>query len=120
MSISLLQEKRNKLMADSGVILADEASTPEQLASADTMMTEATGLEKRIASLKSIEAHEREQREFVPAERPTANQSADEQRTRTAAALRSFMQTSRVASEYRDVLTTSSSGAARSAADVSA
>ena len=112
MSISLLQEKRNKLMADSGVILADEASTPEQLASADTMMTEATGLEKRIASLKSIEAHEREQREFVPAERPTANQTADEQRTRTAAALRSFMQTSRVASEYRDVLTTSSSGAA--------
>lgn len=112
MSISLLQEKRNKLMADSGVILADEASTPEQLASADTMMNEATGLEKRIASLKSIEAHEKEQREFVPAERPTANQSADEQRTRTAAALRSFMQTSRVASEYRDVLTTSSSGAA--------
>ncbi|MBB5066150.1 phage major capsid protein [Granulicella mallensis] len=112
MSIALLQEKRNKLMADSGAILANENSTTEQLASADTMLTEATGLEKRIASLKTIEAHEAEQRAFQPAERPSAEQTNGDQRTRLNHALRSFMLTNQIPTEYRDVLTTSTSGAA--------
>jgi len=112
MSISAFTEKRNKLMADSGVILANADSTPEQLASAETMMSEATGLEKRIASLKAIEAHEKEQREFVPAERPTAQQTTVDQRSRMADGLRSYLKSNTVPSEYRDVLTTTSSGAA--------
>lgn len=108
-----LQEKRNKLMSDAALILRSEAPTAEQLASADTMLAEAAVLETRIAQLKAIETHEAEQREFTPALRPVGEQgTAGEQRTRAFVALRSFMQTQRVADEYRDVLTTSASGAA--------
>jgi HK97 family phage major capsid protein len=105
-----LQEKRNKLMADAGLIIRNEASTTEQLASANVMMDEATSIEKRITSLKAVEAHEAEQREFTPAARPATDLT--EQRTRSIAALRSFMQSGRPDAEYRDVLTTSTSGAA--------
>jgi HK97 family phage major capsid protein len=110
--IKTLQEQRNKLMTDAAVLLRSENPTAEQLTSAETMLAEATGLEKRIAQLKSIETHEAEQREFTPAGRPTAGQNAAEQRTHALAGLRSFMQTNRIDPEYRDVFTTSVSGAA--------
>lgn len=110
--IKTLQEQRNKLMADAAVILRSTAPTTEQLASAETMLSEATALEQRIAALKKIETHEAEQREFVPAARPTQNQTGDEQRNRFGTALRSFLQSGRVAEEHRDVLSTSASGAA--------
>jgi HK97 family phage major capsid protein len=110
--IKALQEQRNKLMADAAVILRSESATAEQLASANTMLAEATTLEQRIASLKQVAAHEAEQREFTPAARPNAGQENGEQRTRSIAGLRDFMQRGRVDAEYRDVLTTSASGAA--------
>jgi HK97 family phage major capsid protein len=105
-----IQEQRNKLMVDAGAILRSETATAEQLTSANVMMDEASSLEKRIASLKAVEAHEAEQRAFVPAARTATDQT--EQRTRSIAALRSFMQNGRPDAEYRDVLTTSTSGAA--------
>jgi HK97 family phage major capsid protein len=108
--LKTLQEQRNKLMADAGVILRTESATAEQLASANQMMDEASSLEKRISGLKAIEAHEAEQRSFTPAARSATDQT--EQRTRSLTALRSFLQNGRVDAEYRDVLTTSASGAA--------
>ena len=110
--ISTLQEQRNKLMTDAAVILRSENPAQDQLDSANKMLADASALEQRIASLKQIEAHEAEQRSFTPAARAATSRTADEQRARTVDALRSFMQTSRVDAEYRDVLTTSSSGAA--------
>jgi HK97 family phage major capsid protein len=110
--IKTLQEQRNKLMTDAAVILRSENPTADQLTSANKMLADASAIEQRIAALKQIETHEAEQREFVPAARPTQNQTAEEQRTRFGSALRSFLQSGRVAEEFRDVLTTSASGAA--------
>lgn len=110
--ISTLQEQRNKLMTDAAVILRSEKPSTEDLAKADTMLAEATGLEKRIAQLKVVEENETAQRAFVPAARPSAEQTAGDQRTRAVAGIRSYLQTGRVGAEYRDILTTSSSGAA--------
>ena len=112
MLISQLQETRNKLMSDAGAILRSDAPTAEQLAQADTMMSEATALEQRIAKLKSVEAHEEQLRSFKPAERPTGKENAQEERARFSSALRSFMLNPTQTSEYRDILTTSASGAA--------
>lgn len=110
--IKTLQEQRNKLMVDASVIIRSEAPSAEQLASADTMLAEASALEKRIAQLKAVEAHETEQRAFVPAVRPTAGQADGDQRSRFVSGLRSYLQNGRVEAEYRDVLTTGTSGAA--------
>lgn len=107
-----LQEQRNKLMVDAAAILRSEAPSADQLTQAETMLAESSNLEKRISQLKAVEAHEAEQREFTPAARPLPGQENGEQRTRAVEALRSFMQTNRIDAEYRDVLTTSTSGAA--------
>jgi HK97 family phage major capsid protein len=110
--LKTLIEQRDKLFVDAGVILNDANSSQEQLDSALKMCSDATALEQRIASIKLIEMHDAEQREFSPAARTATTRTAEEQRTRATEALRSFMTTNRVDSEYRDVLTTSSSGAA--------
>lgn len=115
MLIAQLQEQRNRLMVDAAAIIRSEAPTAEQLATADTMIADATAIETRIRQLNAVEAHEAreaEQRAFNPALRPLPGQETAEQRTRAVVALRSFMQTSRVEAEYRDILTTSVSGAA--------
>ena len=68
MSLSLIQEQRNKLMTDAAVILRSAAPTADQIESANKMIADATALEQRIAQLKQIEAFEAEQRAFVPAD----------------------------------------------------
>ena len=109
--LAQLQEQRNKLMSDAAIIVRDANSTTEQRAQADTMLAEVTNLETRIAQLKRIEAHEAEQRAFTPAGRP-GNGTNAEQRTHAVTALRSYLQSGRIEAEYRDVLTTTASGAA--------
>lgn len=111
--LNQLQETRNKLMTDAGAILRSEAPTTEQLAQADAILADASALEQRIGKLKAIEAHEDEQRSFKPAERPVIETSSTNGlRTRAGKALRSWMLNDGTASEYRDILTTSTSGAA--------
>ncbi|ADW69007.1 phage major capsid protein [Granulicella tundricola] len=111
MSMPALQEQRNKLMTDAAVILRSDAPTADQIESANKMIADAGELEQRVATLKQVEAYEAEQRAFVPAPRPTGEQSKDEQRTRAVDALRSYMIRDRVEPEYRDLLTTSSASA---------
>lgn len=108
MLIAQLQEQRDKKMVDAAALLRSENPTAEQVDSANQMLTDATALEKRIASLKQVEAHEAAQRNFIPAERPNGNQGTQEEtvkRTRAVDALRSFMLHGKVEAEYRDVLT---------------
>jgi HK97 family phage major capsid protein len=111
MSISVLQEQRNKLMTDAAVILRSEAPSADQIESANKMVADATNLEQRVAKLKQIEAYEAEQRAFVPAARPTEQNTQADAKTRSIEGVRSYLQTGRVASEYRDVLTTSNASA---------
>ena len=111
MSISVLQEQRNKLMNDAAVILRSEAPNADQIESANKMIADAGELEKRVAKLKQIEEYEAEQRAFVPAPRPTEQNTQADAKTRSIAGVRSYLQHGRVASEYRDVLTTSPASA---------
>lgn len=111
--LNQLQEQRNKLMTDAAGILRSEAPTAEQLTQADAMLADASALEQRIGKLKAIEAHEEEQRSFKPVARPVIETSStNDLRTRAGQALRSWMLNDGTVNEYRDVLTTSTSGAA--------
>jgi HK97 family phage major capsid protein len=110
MSLSVLQEQRNKLMTDAAVILRSEAPTADQIESANKMIADAGSLEQRVAQLKQVEAFEAEQRSFVPAPRPTEQNKEADERSRAVAGIRSYLQNGRVGSEYRDLLTTGSSG----------
>lgn len=111
MLISQLQERRNQLMVDAAAIIRSESPTAEQRTAADKMLADAADLEKRAGQLKAIEQHEAEQRAFVPAGRPEVS-STVELRKRANAALRTLDTRGRFAAEYRDIFTTSASGAA--------
>jgi HK97 family phage major capsid protein len=99
MTITQLQEKRNKLFADASAIVAGESVTAEQRTQFDTMLAEVTVVDGDIVRLKAIDEHRASLRNPVDQPAPKPGESADPEE-------RAEVRMARVTKEMRNYMLT--------------
>lgn len=109
MSISNLQEKRNKLIIDAAAILQAAEVTVENRASADAMLAEVTVIDGDIHRLRNIEKLQAEAKQFERAPRAAVNPGTEDRKKSFNEAFRMYARHGYAAlnAEQRDLVTTS-------------